>query len=391
MRVGLFTDAFFPVIDGVVKVTDAYASHLAGKCDVTVFTPYTRHLEQGYDSRFPYKVVRCKSIMRATDAYPQGFPHFDADFVRRVKEARLDIIHVHSAYPMGVFAKTFSRRHDIPMVGTLHSDFKPDVIEHVGKLAGAAVLKIMMGVYNSCDECWIASRAAGEMFCREYGLTAPWRMMPLSVDHTPVEDRAAARAEIDALYGLCEDDFVLTHVGRQDLQKREDFILRSLAILKKDMNVDFKMLLVGTGVKQDYLKGLSHQLGLDRNVIFCGPIGDPKLLAKHYARTDLLLFASVSDTFGLVKLEAACQQTPTLCTRGSLAADGMTDNVNGFTEEDSEEAFAKRIRSLKENPDLLRRCGEGAFRDFYSTWDSLADDVYANYQRIIDNHNKSRQ
>ncbi len=390
MHVGFFTDAFFPVIDGVVKVTDAYASRLAGRCDMAVFTPLTYGLEPSYDDRFEYKVVRCKSIMRPTDAYPQGFPHFDAEFIRRVKEFRPDIIHVHSAYPMGLFAKTFSRKYGIPMVSTLHSDFRPDVIEHVGKFAGKAVLKLMMSVYNFSDECWIASHAAGEMFCRDYGLKTPWKVMPLSTDHAPLPDRDAARAEVNALYGLSEDDFVLSHVGRQDLQKREDFILRSLAMLK-DMPCNFKMLFIGTGVKQDYLKDLTRQLALEDRVIFCGSISDPQLLMKHYARTDLLLFASVSDTFGLVKVEAACQQTPTLCIRASLPADGITDNVNGFTEEDDEAAFARRIHSLQADRGLLRSVGQGAFRDLYNTWDSLVDDVYANYQRIIDNHKSSKQ
>ena len=47
MHVGFFIDAYFPVIDGVIRVTDAYASRLVGKCDVTVFTPLTRGLDPG--------------------------------------------------------------------------------------------------------------------------------------------------------------------------------------------------------------------------------------------------------------------------------------------------------------------------------------------------------
>lgn len=390
MRVGFFSDAFFPVIDGVVRVADAYASRLVGKCDVTFFTPRTYGFKPGFDDSYPYEVVRSISIMRRQDPYPQGFPQFDPRFIRRVKEANLDLLHVHSAYPVGLFAKSFARRHGIPIVGTLHSDFRPDVYEVVGKLIGKPVVKLMMSVYNSCDECWTASRAVGEMFCRDYGLTAPWRVMPLSTDHTPVAGRDAARSEINALYGLSDEDFVLSHVGRQDLQKREDFILRTLALLK-EMPVNFKMLFIGTGIKHEFLKEMSARLGLSDRVIFCGAISDPALLMKHYVRTDLLLFASVSDTFGLVKIEASCQGTPTLCTRGAMAADGISDNVNGFTEEDSEAAFAARIEELYRNREQLRRVGEGAFRDLYRTWDAIVDDVYANYQRIIENHNRTNK
>ena len=214
--------------------------------------------------------------------------------------------------------------------------------------------------------------------------------MPLSTEHTPVAGRDSARSEINALYGLSDDDFVLSHVGRQDLQKREDFILRTLAFLK-EMPVRFKMLFIGTGIKQDFLKEMSASLGLSDRVIFCGAINEPALLMKHYARTDLLLFASVSDTFGLVKIEAACQKTPTLCTRGSLAADCISDNVNGFTAEDDEATFASRIHDIFSSKELLRRVGEGAFRDLYHTWDSIVDDVYDNYRRIIENHNSKNK
>ncbi len=75
MHVGLFLDAFFPVIDGVVKVVDAYASRLADKCDVTVFTPAIKGTAPDYDQRFPYEVVRCKSLMFKNDDYPLSLIH----------------------------------------------------------------------------------------------------------------------------------------------------------------------------------------------------------------------------------------------------------------------------------------------------------------------------
>ena len=90
--------------------------------------------------------------------------------------------------------------------------------------------------------------------------------------------------------------------------------------------------------------------------------------------------------------QAACDSRHDATAGEFMAiADGITDNVNGFTEEDDEAAFARRIHSLQADRDLLRSVGQGAFRDLYNTWDSLVDDVYANYQRIIDNHKSSKQ
>ena len=388
MHVGYFIDGYYPVIDGVVKIVDAYATRLARKCKVTVFTPRVRGVEPGYYEKFPYEIVHCKSIMREGDDYPQGFPIVDPKFRNLIKEANLDIIHVHSAFLTGLCAKSSSRRWDIPLVGTIHSDFRPDVHQYLGKIIGEPTIKLMMSVYNACDECWTVNDVVGRKFCSEYGLKRPYRVMPYSTEHFPILDVAAARREINAAYGLKDDDFVVAHAGRQDLQKREDFILRSLAVLKRSIG-NFKMLFVGDGNKQDYLRKLTAKLGLEDNVIFCGMISDQQKMMKIYSRTDLLLFPSESDTYGLVKIEAACQKTPTLFCEGTMAADGTTDCVNGFISANSEEAYAAAVARLYNDRKLLAKVGEGAFRDLYNTWDDLVDDVYERYLEIIKSHRKS--
>ena len=386
MHVGLFVDSFFPIIDGVTRIVDAYASRLVQKCDVTVFTAAIPNVDPAYDSRFPYQVVRCLSHMGKNDDYAKGFPHLDPKFNARIRADGLDLIHVHSAFSLGLSAKSSAKRLDIPMVGTIHSDFRPDVIQYLGKPLGEAAIRLMMSIYNACDECWTVNDAVGRMFCQEYGLKRPYRTMPYSTDHKPVQDVAAARKAVNAAYGLKDDDFVLAHVGRQDLQKREDFILRSLALLK-NKQTPFRMLFVGDGNKQGFLKKLSAELRLEDQVTFCGAITDPQMLMNVYARTDLLLFPSVSDTYGLVKIEAACQQTPTLYCEGTMATDGITRDVNGFMVANDEEAFAARICELYHDHRLLEEVGAGAFRDLYRTWDNLVDEVYENYKIVIENHN----
>ena len=82
MHVGFFIDGYLPVIDGVITVADAYASRLADKCDVTVFTPSVRNTGPEYDGRFPYKVVRCRSIYVPRLGYVLPLPHLDAAFCR---------------------------------------------------------------------------------------------------------------------------------------------------------------------------------------------------------------------------------------------------------------------------------------------------------------------
>ena len=77
MKIGFFVDVFYPMIDGVIKVVDNYATLLAEKGeDVTVFCPNGK--EKFDDSKFPYKVVRCESLYIEKYDYVVPMPSFDA-------------------------------------------------------------------------------------------------------------------------------------------------------------------------------------------------------------------------------------------------------------------------------------------------------------------------
>ncbi len=387
MNAGIFIDSYLPLVDGVVTVVEAYAKRLSEKCNVTIFAPHIRNVDRSYDDRFPYKVERSFALMKKGDDYPQGYPMLDPAYLRKIRNAHLDIIHVHSAYTLGLCAKHFAKKLSIPMVGTIHSHFRPDVRQHVGRAMTEPVVRLMMSIYNSCEECWTVNEVVGDMFRRDYGLKAPTRVMPFSTDHHPVEDREKSRREVNEALGLKGDDFVLCHVGRQDLQKNEEFILRSLCEFKT-LGRSFKMLFVGDGSRHEFLRALTSKVGLSDDVIFTGSVNDPEKMMKIYARTDLLLFPSEADTFGLVKIEAACQSTPTLLLEGTMASDGMTDNVNSFMSKPDEKSFAARIMQLQDDRELLARVGEGARRDLFRTWDSLVDDVYDRYGELIDNYRR---
>ena len=389
MNVGLFIDTYYPVIDGVINVVHAYASRLSKKCNVTVFTAEGLNLPPDYDDRFPYKVVRCKAITgRKTDDYSRPLPMFDPKFDKAIRNANLDIMHIHSAYPIGLTAKILSRKLGIPMIGTLHAHFRPDVIQYTGKFFGNMLVKLMMTAYNACIECWAVNNSVGILFQKEYGLKSPVFTMPFSTEHYPLEDKVAACREINETYGLNENDFVLSTVGRIDFQKNEEFLIRALVLLKEKVP-DFKMLFVGDGGKKKTLEEMVAQFGLQNNVIFCGVVSDIITTMKIYARTNLLLFPSVADTYGLVKIEAACQQTPTLFVRDTMAACGIKKNVNGFTAPNNEAAYASKIEELYHNPELLKQAGLCAHKDFFSTWDAIVDKVYERYEVIIDRYHQN--
>ena len=98
---------------------------------------------------------------------------------------------------------------------------------------------------------------------------------------------------------------------------------------------------------------------------------------------DLLLFPSIYDTFGLVKVEAASRRTPTVFAEGSLASKSAEHGVNGYVFPCEAEAFAAGVCEIVKDREKLREVGENAHRDLYVLWDNVIEQVLANYGEIF--------
>jgi len=385
MRIGLFTDAFYPMVDGVIKVVDNYARRLIDKCEVTVFAP---GFGKESELRLPYPVERCHTINFNNFDYSVPMPHFDPAFDAAIIRSKLDLVHIHSPFSVGLIGLNYAKLRDVPVVATIHSQYKQD-FERALKIPPTVNLAMMtiMSVFNGCDECWTVNDAVRQLYIHEYALTAPCKVKQNATDHVPVYDRKAAAEEVNAKYGLKEDDLVLLFTGRINFIKNIDFIVRSLKIVK-EKGIRFKMLFVGQGQDEDKLKALVAECGLGEDVVLCGLVKEKSMLEKIYSRAKLFLFPSLYDANSLVQIEAACQSTPTLFLRGARTAGMITEDVNGFLSEADEHSYADKIIQILSDDAYYRKVSEGAFRDIYRTWDQVVDDVFEEYGRLISTHEK---
>ncbi len=382
MKIGFFVDVFYPMIDGVIKVVDNYARLLTEKgVEVTVFCPNGTAAHD--DSVYPYKVVRCDSLYIDKYDYVIPTPTLDASFVSELKKSELDVVHIHSPFTVGTIGKQYAKKKNVPMVATIHSQYKMDFERNLRlKTSVDIAMRAIMQVFNSCNECYTVNEEIRRLYIDEYKLTAPCFIRPNATAHTPIEDKKSAYKLVNDTFSLSEDDLVFLFVGRINLLKNLDFLIRSLKILK-DEGVAFKMLFVGNGQDEEQLKSLAEELGLSNEIIFCGKIESMETLEKIYARAKLFLFPSLYDTNSLVQIEAACQGTPTLFLKGAKTAGTVTENVNGFFSENSEEAYADKIIEILSDEELYERVSENAKTDLYKTWREVADMIYDDYKRLI--------
>ncbi|MBE5735465.1 MAG: glycosyltransferase family 4 protein [Clostridiales bacterium] len=386
LNIGLFVDAFYPMIDGVVTVVDNYAKRMSKIANVTVFAPHGR--TEFDDSTLGYKVVRCKRLAFLKNGYDLATPNSDKSFKNALKESNLDIVHIHSPFTIGRAGLKYAKKHNIPCIATMHSQFKQDFMKATkNKLLTKIMLSNIMSVFNKCDQCWAVNKELAKVF-KEYGYKREPIVYNNGTDFLPVADLKEACKIVNEKYNIDPSEKVLLFVGRITALKNVFFIAESLKRLS-EKGYKYKMLYVGSGPDDEKLREFVKELGIEDDVVFCGRISDRDLISKIYARAHLFLFPSMYDASSLVQIEAASQSTPTVFLQGAVTAGTVTNDVNGFVVENSVDAFADKIMETIDNPDYYERISKGSKEDLYKTWDEIVVQVVNDYKAIIEEKKKN--
>ena len=351
ITVGLFTDAFLPMTDGVGMVVNNYAKRLTKYVNVIVFAPnYKMPFD---DTKLGYKVVRSKAIKVPFIDYSLPVPKIDYAFQKELEKYHLDIVHIHSPFTIGKAGLNYARKHHIPCIGTMHSQYKQDFLRAVRNVSLATKLTDqLIKVYNKCTECWAVNKEVARIFYEDYGYKTLPKVMNNATEMEEIDKEEACRF-INKLYKLKQEK-VFIFVGRLNNLKNIFFIvdvLKQIKILDKKLN--YKMFFVGTGQDEEELKRRIRINDLEDEVILTGKIDDRKLLASFYARSDLFLFPSLYDASSIVQIEAASQKLPVLFLKDSATSATVTDNVNGFIEENDINKYAQRVVDIMRHPQLL--------------------------------------
>ncbi len=388
-KIGIFIDAFYPMIDGVITVVDNIAKSLIDKLDVTVFTisPYGKQKDT---INHPYKVVRCKSFPLPNLDYDIPMPNFDKQFKRELKLQNLDLVYCHSPVYMASQAIKYAKKHKIPVLAHLHSQYKRDIYRAThSKLLTNIVLKIFLKNFNKCDCAIAVNEFTANLFKNEYHLKVPIKIIYNATDMLPVEDKKSAFNLINERYSLKPEEKVLLYVGRINKLKNIDLILESLQILIQKMS-NVKLLLVGNGNDEDYFRKKIQDLKIENNVIFAGKITDRKLLQCIYSRADLFLFPSHYDTDGLVKIEAASQGTPTVFVENTGASSSIKDNLTGFIAKNDKFSYSNKIFEVLQNKDLYDKASKNIQTMLYRTWQDSASEIYDIIVKMIESNKQTK-
>jgi glycosyltransferase involved in cell wall biosynthesis len=160
-------------------------------------------------------------------------------------------------------------------------------------------------------------------------------------------------------FKIKDDKFVLLFVGRIEKRKRIDLLLFTLKLITKEMSDQVLLLVIGPdqGEKAELLK-LAKQLGLEKNVVFTGPLDTRDLLAA-YAVADIFISLSAQEAFGLSVIEAMSMEVPVVTHRWKGISYIIKDGINGFSVDPFDvKALAEKTVFLLKNDEYRRSLGK---------------------------------
>ena len=374
-------DAYYPKFDGPCLVITSYAKsflkmeNLDVKIAVPKFPKYT-------DNQ-PFTVFRTKALP-ATEGYRCAIPWLDCKLKKFLKENKFDIIHIHSPFTMCSYFTKYGKKHNIPTIFTFHTKFKEDFERNLkSKCLQKFMMRYILKNINRADYVWTVSNGAKDCLC-EYGYKKPVKVIRNGTDLVCPANPEKLIDQINNKYAIQNEQNVFLSVGRIVENKN---LLLALSALKKvaEDGYKFKYLIVGSGNYENKLKETVEKYGLTDYVIFTGKILDREELSAHYLRANLFIFPSTFDTASLAPIEAAAMKLPTLMNQDCSTAEIIENNVNGYLAKESPISWAEKIEEIIDNKDKLTAMKETAFKQVYRTWNSVAEEVIANYKEIIEN------
>ena len=383
MNICLLNDSFPPVIDGVANVVMNYGRVLSGDHGDNVVVGTPRYPNASYEG-YPYRVIPYPSF--DTTDFVKGYRTGNPLAIREIAQMAEfcpDIIHTHCPAASTIMARILRRETGTPIIFTYHTKFDVDIARAVrSHFIRKEAAKALVDNIEACDEVWTVSHGAGENL-RDLGFTGEYRVVENGVDFPRGRAEEAQIREAVAGYDLPEGVPVYLFVGRLMKYKGLGIILDAMRKLKED-GMDYRMVFIGGGGDEKELQETTAAYGLTDRVFFTGAIHDRQILRAWNTRADLFLFPSSYDTNGIVVREAAACGLASVLIRNSCAAEGITENRNGFVIDENAESLAALLRELGDDIGRMKDAGEHAMNEIYISWDESVRHAYDLYGEVLE-------
>ena len=302
-----------------------------------------------------------------------------------LEQEKYDIIHVHTPFVAHYLGLKLAAQLNIPCIETYHTFFE-DYLHHYlpwmpKSIARGIARMISKHQCNAVDAIVAPSNPMLDVL-RKYGVNVLSEVIP-----TGLQDSSFAAADGQAFrlkYGIPLDRPMLLYVGRVAFEKNIDFLLEMTKLLA-EKRPDVLLVVTGEGPAEASLHKLAKTLEIEKNVQFIGYLDRNKELNACYESADIFVFASKSETQGLVLLEAMAQATPVVAIAELGTASILIEGKGALIAPDDTAQFAERVHQLLLNPEHRFELGNRAKNYALDKWTASlqAQRMIKFYEEII--------
>jgi glycosyltransferase involved in cell wall biosynthesis len=383
LRVTMFTNNYLPFIGGVPLSIERLRKGLGKLGDqVQVVAPV--YQDQPENEQQVLRVPSLLSVGAHSEFRMANI--FLARIRRGVRDFRPDVIHLHHPFWLGSLGLFMARVLKVPAVYTYHT--RLEHYAHFVPLPGLLFRNLISHALikhfaSRCDGVIVPTYSTEE-YLRMIGVKTPTYVQPTGIEYDRF--RQVSDSEIDALrqrLELSENTRVLVSVARLSNEKNIDFMIDALTELRQQSDTPFRFLMIGDGHQRERLQARITELGMDDVITLAGPV-PPDEMAVWYRLGDAFLFASKSETQGMVILEAMAAGLPVVAVRSSGIDDVIQHGSNGYKTPERHDLWSQRVKLLLEDDDLRQQLSDNAlaFARDYSV-ENFAGNVREIYATLL--------
>lgn len=352
MHIGFFTNTYRPTMSGVVRSIDTFRDAFIDLGHtVFIFAQKAHNFEDTEAFIFRYPALE----------FPWANDYaFPVPFSRTIDNAlpslKLDVIHSHHPFLLGETAANKAKELDLPMVFTFHTRYD----EYTQFLPfGVDFTKLMLDHWlarylEKCHHIITPSESIKKILTNQ-GVQGAITAVPTGINLTPFQEADGHVVREEMGWG---DDVVLISVGRLAKEKNFETLLKAAALVMKD-RPHVRLVIVGGGLERKSLASLAKELGIAGQVTFTGSIPYEEV-PGYLKAADIFCFASITETQGLVTMEAMAADLPIVAVDATGTRDAVENGKEGLLTKNDPAALAAALEKMIDDEDLRQRLRDAA-------------------------------
>jgi 1,2-diacylglycerol 3-alpha-glucosyltransferase len=385
VRILKISDVFFPRVNGVSTSIETFRRDLkALGHEVVLIAPAysTAPADPGEAVNPSIRRVPARAVPRDPEDRIMSFGGLRRALAE-LAALKFDVVHIHTPFLAHYAGLKFARTQRTPVVATYHTLFEEYLHHYVPllprKITGGLARRFSRSQCNDLDAV-IAPSLAMRTALVAYGVSARIEVLPTGIpaERFRLGDGSAFRSR----HGFKLDQPLLLFVGRAAHEKNIGFLLQMMLNLRT-LRPDALLLIAGEGPAAASLRAEATRLGLDSAVRFLGYFDRGGELQDCYSAANVFVFSSLTETQGLVLLEAMAQGVPVVAIPRMGTIDILGPGRGCRHAPNDTQGFAEVVRDVLADEAARSALGVQA-REYAQTWASarMAQRLAALYESL---------